>query len=123
MSPLRLKGRFANAKQINRKKNQLASIARRNLPKEDEAVSSEPCIDGRRIVEPAVLAEQMWCNACQLPLSFRTAEKEIRHGLSSTFKVRCHKCTLLHSVKTSKEHTNPITLNPVRDVNCKAAVG
>ena len=79
---------------------------------------------GRRVVDLAVLANNMWCADCEIPLSFRWIEKEVQRGLASIFHVRCGTCLKVICVPTSTSFKLPDNTGyPLYSVNCKAAAG
>jgi len=80
---------------------------------------------GRRIILLGVFAEQMWCEMCDIPLSLRFMEEEIRPGLSSDLFVRCHQCLSEKTVRTDRDVVDPAdaSLRPLSAIHCKAALG
>lgn len=81
--------------------------------------------EGRRIVELLLLGELMWCVSCKECLSFQYIESELRRGLGSIFKIRCHKCLLVNEITTGTRHgeKNQEDLLTRFDVNSKMALG
>lgn len=77
-------------------------------------------MEGRRIVELSVLAEQMWCVCCKEALSLENIEQERRRGLASILQVRCHKCLIINIVNTGKKSDG--SMNRF-DVNSKIVRG
>ncbi|XP_043274415.1 LOW QUALITY PROTEIN: uncharacterized protein [Venturia canescens] len=58
---------------------------------------------GRRIFDVERLAHEMWCPACDIPLSLRFIEKESLIGLASIMTIKCYECEMAYKVKTSAE--------------------
>ncbi|KAK0159463.1 hypothetical protein PV327_011116, partial [Microctonus hyperodae] len=56
---------------------------------------------GRRIVDLDKLAEEMWCQECDLPLSFRFCVNEDICEFASVFHIKCSKCGTIHLVRSS----------------------
>ena len=77
-------------------------------------------LEGRRIVELVYLAEQLWCNKCNLPLSLRYVNDELRSGLASTLTVKCVKCGIDYRISTNKVLTDSAH---TFSVNLKLAMG
>lgn len=77
---------------------------------------------GNRVMNPGLLAKTMWCDECDVPLSFRGLEKEVQRGLASIFYIRCHNCLLLKTINsgTKMQSTDGYALY---SINCKAAAG
>ena len=103
-------GKFSTKRKLQWKENLKNACKRRKIQNED---SKESIVDGRRVVEIKMLAEEMWCPACNAPLSFRYVENENVIGLASIFRVRCHTCLLLHEVRSNatKSVRTAIALN------------
>lgn len=80
-------------------------------------------MEGRRIVEFAILAQQMWCVSCKEALSLQYSEQETRRGLASILQVRCHKCMIINIVDTGKRHTSSNSSMHRFDVNSKIVLG
>lgn len=80
-------------------------------------------LDGRRIVEFSILAEQLWCVSCKEALSLKYIEREIRKGLGSILLIKCHKCLLVNTVATGKQHSWGSRRLSRFDVNTKAVIG
>ena len=82
---------------------------------------------GRRIFDLALLAQTMWCNSCNVALSFRyVVVEESQHGLASDFKIRCYKCLTIYEVSSSTKVADSTSSGPMRSlfaVNCKIALG
>lgn len=66
-----------------------------------------------------VLAREMWCGKCDIPLSFKNTESETRRGLACIFTIRCGKCSLIHTVHTFKYNS----ANRTYEANGKLAFG
>jgi hypothetical protein len=114
-------GKFSTKRKLQWKENLKNACKRRKIQNED---SKESIVDGRRVVEIKMLAEEMWCPACDAPLSFRYVEDENVIGLASIFRVRCHTCLLLHEVRSSKCYKKREDGNCTQyDVNAKSALG
>lgn len=91
--------------------------------KVEEAKTSTIAV-GRRILKLAVLASTMWCEDCNIALSFRFMSDERVVGLASVFTIRCHQC--LREYKIHSDEKVPDTTGKGRasySVNCKAAMG
>lgn len=91
-------------------------------PKLEGVSEGVPKQIGRRLVDVDLCAEKMWCEYCDIPLSFRHAEKETHLGISSNFYIRCKQCSNLITVPTSKTVycTNGSNL---REINLQVAAG
>lgn len=72
-----------------------------------------------RAMDLDMLSEEMWCNQCQIPLSFRNIVDEKRKGIASVFTVRCMQCSMLQYVHTFKYNS----VTKTYDVNGKLAFG
>lgn len=96
------KGKFVSQKRKRRQDNVLKSIADRKR----DGSSASYTFSGRRIVELKTLATELWCSACDLPLSLRDIISEAHHCLASTFEVKCRQCQRKYKVHTSKPHQN-----------------
>ena len=60
--------------------------------------------DGRRIVDLAELAKNLYCKQCRAVLDLNHTEKEARVGLASVLYVVCH-CGVTNDVHTgAKQH-------------------
>ena len=59
----------------------------------------------------------MWCNKCNIPLSFRNIINESSRGLASNFTITCYKCSIDYNI-----HTCSIVKN-LYDLNYKVAYG
>ena len=113
-------GKFSTKRNLEWKRNVTIANKRRSIGISEK---KESIVSGRRIVEIKILAEEMWCPACDIPLSFRYVEKEILVGLASIFDVRCHTCLLLHRVRTSMPRKNSEKGHMQYAVNLKSALG
>ena len=75
-------------------------------------------------MELNLLGRQMWCASCKECLSLENIERETRRGLGSILLIRCHKCLLINTVTTGKQHSTPGMSRDTRfDVNSKVVMG
>ncbi|XP_018314207.1 uncharacterized protein [Mycetomoellerius zeteki] len=114
-----------NCKTVNENKinaNSKFENQTQNSEPQNESTQSD-YMEGRRIVEFSVLAEQFWCVSRKEALSLSYIEKEMHRGLGSILLVRCHKCLLINSVTTSKQHSWANRRLSRFDVNTKAVIG
>jgi RNase P subunit RPR2 len=95
----RFAGRFISRKRKLWRENVLA--AKR---KKEPTVHSDFTHVGRRVVELGFLAEELWCNQCNVPLSLRNTEAELTKGLASVLDIRCLRCNVLKKVSTGKSN-------------------
>lgn len=58
---------------------------------------------GRRVIDVELLAENLWCTECDIPLSLRFVMSEKRAGLASILNVQCKNCCAIYHVFTSKK--------------------
>jgi len=77
-------------------------------------------LEGRRVVELLSLAEDLWCEKCNLTLSLRNSISERHRGLSSIIIVKCPQCDRHCFVYTNKPCPDDGHSFPV---NTKAAMG
>ncbi|XP_024892943.1 uncharacterized protein LOC112468124 [Temnothorax curvispinosus] len=111
-------GRFISRKRKQWCENVL--IAKKKKPNEPTTVD---CVHaGRRIVELGCLADTLWCNQCDEPLSLRNTESEVLKGLASELDVRCTHCNELNKVATGRSKYSD-TLRNRFDVNFKLGIG
>lgn len=61
---------------------------------------------GRRIVELASLAEELWCMKCNIVLSLRDTVSETHHCFASTLEVICRVCNTHYKINTCKLSKN-----------------
>ena len=79
---------------------------------------------GRRIVNLAVLASTMWCDDCDIALSFRFMEDEKVVGLASVFTIRCHQCLTAYKIQSDEKVSDTTGKGRASySINCKAAMG
>ncbi|KYN11773.1 hypothetical protein ALC57_16051 [Trachymyrmex cornetzi] len=90
-----------NCKTLN--ENKINANSKFESEPQNELTQSD-YMEGRRIVEFSILAEQLWCVSCKEALSLNYIEKEMHRGLSSILLVRCHKCLLTNAVTAGKQH-------------------
>lgn len=89
----------------------------------DDSEKSDGC-EERRIVKLKYLGSQLWCCFCEETLSLEYSEKEIRRGLGSVLTIRCHKCLILNTVNTGKQHSDERRKNTERfDIISKTLMG
>lgn len=74
-------------------------------------------VSGRRIVDIAKIAEDLWCQYCDGPISLRNLVNEITVGIVNIWSIRCHACRHIIKVETSKKH------GMFYDSNFKLAIG
>lgn len=74
---------------------------------------------GRRVIELGVLADNLDCKLCGLPLHLKHAVKINECGLGSILKIMCmnRNCNHLNNVPTGKRHGR------IWDINSKVALG
>uniref|UniRef100_A0ABD2WA73 Integrase catalytic domain-containing protein n=1 Tax=Trichogramma kaykai TaxID=54128 RepID=A0ABD2WA73_9HYME len=111
----KFKGRFMKIKSSERKEKSVQG-ARKALeakkrkstePDEEEVGAAKSMnISGSRIVNIETLKNNMWCYACQIPLSFKNVIAEQQKGLVSFFTIACTKCKLNHCIKTNENEIN-----------------
>ncbi|KAK0074947.1 hypothetical protein PV326_012038, partial [Microctonus aethiopoides] len=80
-------------------------------------------IEGRRIVQLKVLAENLYCKDCKNVLSLKDIQKEKQHGLASVFYVKCSDCQTVTGVHTDSQHFCKDTGKYHYDSNTNAAAG
>lgn len=115
------KRREVASKNANLRNNKVRKLKEQRAQKQrNEKQREELAHLGRDIWDREALANNMWCEDCENPLSLRFQEKVTYIGLAAIMHVRCHKCNKLHKVSTSKKvlSGNGKTLFAV---NCKAA--
>lgn len=119
-------GKFVTRKRKNQleayKENDCFQKRVKSDDNDDMFVSS---LVGRTVVELRCMAEQLWCNACNITLSLRDVENEYQKGLATILTVRCSKCLLLRKVFTSKKVASEENRKSydLFAVNLKAALG
>ncbi|CAH2099509.1 unnamed protein product [Euphydryas editha] len=59
-------------------------------------------LKGRRIVELATLAEELWCTKCNIGLSLRDTVSETHNCFASTLEVNCRVCGTHYKINTCK---------------------
>ena len=121
----RYKGKVMTEKQFKRRQSQIQSGKRRKKEptQSDENEKYECIVEGRRIVELKVMAQNLYCSFCKEILSLDNTEKEIRKGLASVLTVRCIKCLATTSVPTGKAHEGTSGFSKQFDTNSKAILG
>ena len=121
----RYKGKVMTEKQFKRRQSQIESGKRRKKEpiQSDENEKYECIVEGRRIVELKVMAQNLYCSFCKEILSLDNTEKEIRKGLASVLTVRCIKCLATTSVPTGKAHEGTSGFSKQFDTNSKAILG
>ena len=77
-------------------------------------------VTGRRVVDVAFLASQLFCSCCNSPIQLCDITSETRRGLASVFSVACNSCQFVSMVSTSRRHRGP---KGPYDVNTKLALG
>ena len=94
----RYKGKVMTEKQFKRRQSQIESGKRRKKEpiQSDENEKYECIVEGRRIVELKVMAQNLYCSFFEEILSLDNTEKEIRKGLASVLTVRCIKCSVVY---------------------------
>ena len=81
---------------------------------------------GRRIIDLALIAKEMWCDTCVRPISFRFMEEEKQFGLDSQVKVRCDQCLAVYTFHLNEKmphDESAVNPRPLSSINCKAALG
>lgn len=124
----RWNGRLVKEKIYNQRLSLVASCKSRkkshNQPKIEDEDQSENPVEGRRIINVSTLAKSLWCCSCKECLSLDFIEEEKREGFGSKLLVRCHKCLLLNTVYTDKQHNCTEDGRKARfNVNSKVALG
>lgn len=118
---------FMKKKEKLRRENVVkANIERHARNRAQKSKAREPVLEpvGRRVVDLALLAREMWCNLCDAALSLKYLKDEVQFGLASKFRVHCPTCLDLKEVFTSS--VLPASTDDGRSlfaVNCKAALG
>ncbi|XP_024890202.1 uncharacterized protein LOC112466368 isoform X2 [Temnothorax curvispinosus] len=116
------RGKFAKKQVVLRMENAQKSLADKRLCETKNWFDKcKNVIDGRRIVDLAHLAAELWCKECNLPLSLRYATDEFRSGLASIITVKCTKCGNSYKVTTNAEV--PGDAHMYYTVNLKAVMG
>ena len=111
-------GRFARKTIVNWKANLSKAAKRLQLEYKNLNVQLP---NGRRLVDLNKLAEEMWCQNCDMPLHFRFLVHENICGLASVFHLKCPECKTIHQVNSS---TNEGTSTRSKyHVNLKLALG
>lgn len=124
-SPSKRKREVSEAEENNDSKNASAEETPVNLAgnaKFSTSPTSNNILEGRRIVEFAHIAKEMWCKCCKEALSFEYIVDELRRGLGSILTVRCHKCLFMNQVTTGKQHKASGRVARF-DVNSKVILG
>lgn len=109
-----------------REKSSMACKDRHARNRALKGLNSQPTLApaGRRIVDLAKLATDLWCNTCDKALSLRFLFEEKQFGLASKFMIRCGECLVVKEVFSSS--TAPDLDGDGRSlysVNMKAALG
>lgn len=81
----RLKGKFILQKRKLWREYQLNSVKKIKLSESPALNLSN--LSGRRVVELNLLAEELWCKECEIPLSLRKIMEEKFMGLASILKI------------------------------------
>ena len=79
-------------------------------------------IEGRRIIHPDTLAQQLFCIKYGSILSLADCVKETKISLASIFHVKCRSCQVINTVNSDKTHEVPGKKRHY-DANTKAAIG
>ena len=74
-------------------------------------------MQGRVIIEKDTVAENMWCHACDKPLSLRNLLHEKFQGIVSKWFIKCHSCGIIVEVETGKKSNKKFY-----DTNLKSAI-
>lgn len=111
-------GRFLTKHQFE-KRDKISKVPKKKAVKSPAILES--C---RRIVDLNLLAETLWCETCDVPLTLRSMLGEKMSGLNSTFKVHCNSCGHLKDVNTSKNYFRKTKSGrSLYDVNMKVTLG
>lgn len=106
MSHGKRKGKFVKAaKKEKLEKIRAAQCAKKlekiNIDETRNTEGRSACeIFGNRIVNIRCLAENMWCTACNIPLSFRDIKNEHKYGTASLFEISCKQCRSSYLIPT-----------------------
>jgi len=102
-----------------------SQICEKEINSDELHEDAEKLAEGRRIVDLYFLGTQLWCTFCKECLSLENIESEQRRGLGSSLLVRCHKCLLINSIVTGKQHSpkESSRRNSRFDINTKLTVG
>jgi len=97
-------------------------------PSDTETGVHRACLEGRRIVNLGLLAEQLdqsGCMACHTPLHLSDTVDSRRYGCAEVLQVKCRICAVVTPVHTSKRHYSPSSGKPmpIYDINTKVASG
>jgi hypothetical protein len=120
---------FMKAKERARRENSAKACKQRHdkaraLKELRESAQPTLAPAGRRVVDLAKLATDLWCDACDRALSLRFLFEERQFGLASKLMIRCGECLGVKEVFTSS--TAPDVSGDGRSlysVNMKAALG
>ncbi|CAC5361147.1 unnamed protein product [Mytilus coruscus] len=77
-------------------------------------------MEGRRVVELDVMAREMYCCRCNLPLHLSNTVGERLYGLASVLLIKCDNSACL---ATTDVHTGKRTPNGSYCINSKVAIG
>ncbi|XP_034942966.1 uncharacterized protein [Chelonus insularis] len=92
-------GRFCKSNKRKWRENIAAANSKRQK-------MNKKYFEGGRVIDIVRLGEDMWCNACHIPLSMQFIKEECLRGLASVFRIKCFKCDIIYSVKTSKQDSD-----------------
>lgn len=120
------KGQFINKKRHEWLKKISTNKAVKNNENsvQEEVMCESPSspyisLKGCRIINLKKLADELWCNKCNIPLSLKFALKEKVCTLGSYLNIQCTQCDIIHNVQTSTISTK----SDVFDINYKCVVG
>jgi len=116
---------FKKASEVSRRKkvaeaNKLRGVKNR----ERKTLLSKQVVKiGRRVLDLTLIAQTMWCEKCDIGLSFRHLLEERQIGVASEYKIRCHRCLQVYNISSSSTVANTSTHRPLYSINCKLAAG
>jgi len=115
-------GKFTKQSQINWLNN-VANSNKIRSKQEVEKEEEEVVEGGRHVVERVELGKGLWCSGRDDSLSLRYFEGEIKYGLASVWRVRCHRCLALYEIQTGQLFAEKDLSHHKYVMNLKCAIG
>ena len=75
------------------------------------------------MIESQLVGNEMWCNSCDSPLSFRNILESSQKGPVEVFKIKCYKCHIQRFVRSTSIIYGESERHSIYAVNVKAAAG
>lgn len=125
-------GRFIKCKVLNHKKiksenaNNL-NIKRKSIKSDRNLPEKNYTVNGCRIIDISLLADELWCRSCNEILSLSFILSEARSGYASFLSIRCKYCNTINKVKTGRYYTVKTNKNKLGrnkfEINFRAVLG